>query len=191
MSMRRSALVLAGIVALVFVVTGAAMTPKQLYGKLLTTRYSSTPKGYYSAKVGASSLDKRMKRHHAVGDVQVTLDSDAAVFFTVFPTRADGVAYIKDTNFDTSGDAKLVRWTNMGRAPGYKNVPSYWRSLTIEGENAFGKKVRNGVTSMGVVAGNVVVSGVTISTDNEESGDVPATILLLRSGMKHLAKVRG
>ncbi len=38
MSTRRSALVLFGIAALVFVANGAAMTPKQLYGKLLTTQ---------------------------------------------------------------------------------------------------------------------------------------------------------
>ena len=173
------------------VATASATTPKQLYGKLLTTEYTSLPKGFYSAKVGSAALGDREKRHHAVGDVQVTVDSDSAVYFTVFPSRTDAIAYIRDHKFDTSKDVKLVRWTDMGRAPGYKSVPSYWRNLTAEGKNAFGKTVRNGVTSMGVVTQNVLVSVATISTDNEESGDVPATIKLLGSGMKHLAKVRG
>ena len=180
----------AAILALAVVATATAMTPKQLYGKLLTTSYSSLPKGYYSAKVGSSSLDKRMKRHHAVGAVQVTLDSDSVVFYIVFPGKADALAYARDRNYDNSGDLKTVRLVEMGKVPGYK-LPSYWRNGTIEGKNAFDKTVRNGITVMGVVSQNVVAGAGTVSTDNEDSGDVPATIKLLSSGLKHLAKVRG
>jgi hypothetical protein len=167
------------------------MTPKQLYGKLLTTPYGSLPQGFYSAKVGSSALDKRMKRHHAVGVVQVTIDSGAAaVYYIVFPVRSDALAFSRDRNYDNSGDVKTVRLSEMGKVPGYRRLPSFWRNATLEGENAFGKKVRNGITVVGVVKQNVVVGAATISTDNEDSGDVPATIKLLGSGLKHLAKVR-
>jgi hypothetical protein len=181
----------AAIVALSLVATASAMTPKQLYGKLMTMSYTPLPSGSYSAKVGTASLDNRMRRHHAVGAVQVTIDSESAVYYIVFSSRSDALAYNRDRNYDDDPDLKVIRRTEMGKAPGYKKAVSFWRNYTVEGENAFGKRVRNGLTMMGVVTKNVAVGAATVSTDNEDSGDVPATIKLLGSGMKHLAKVRG
>lgn len=43
--------------------------------------------------------------------------------------------------------------------------------------------MRNGVTMMGVVQQNVVVGAATVSTDNDDSGDVSATIKLLGSAL--------
>ena len=186
---RRHVLLAVALLGLASVTAAGAMTPRQLYGKLLTTGYSPLPKGYYEAKVGSSALDKRMKRHHAVGVVQVTLSGDAAIYYYVFPSRADALAFNRDRNYDSDGDVKRIRTEGMGKVPGF-TLPSVWRNLTIEGENAFGKKVRNGVTIMGVVKRNVLVGAATISTDNEDSGDVPTTIRLLGSALKHLAKVQ-
>jgi hypothetical protein len=149
----------AAIVTLAVAATASAMTPKQLYGKLLTTQYTSLPKGFYSAKVGSAALDKRMKRHHAVGAVQVTIDGEAAVYYILFPSRSDALAYNRDRNYDVDPDLKVIHRTEMGKAPGYKNAVSFWRNYTVEGENAFGKKVRNGFTMMGVVTQNVAVGG--------------------------------
>jgi len=61
--------------------------------------------------VGSAALGDREKRHRAVGDVQVTVDGDSAIFFTVVPSRADALAYMRDHRFNTAKDLKLVRWT--------------------------------------------------------------------------------
>jgi hypothetical protein len=77
----------------------------------------------------------------------------------------------------------------MGTVPGFRKTRSVWLNGTIEGKNAFGKTVRNGITAMWVQKGNVIVAAFTASIDNEASGDVPGTITLLRSGLAHLARV--
>ncbi len=174
------------VMAMTVTAVAAAATPKQTYNKLLITPFKP-PSGYYSAKVGTQALDARDKRHHVVGSVMVTLSGDAAVFYVVFPTHSRAVAWMKDKPVKDD-ELKIVRETIMGKVPGY-TLPSLWKNVTLEGENAFGKTVRNGVTLMSVVKGNVLIGAATISTENDESGDVPATIRILGSGMKHLAKI--
>jgi len=187
-TVRRGYVLLAvALLALAAMTTAAAMTPKHLYGKLLTTHFVA-PAGYYKAEVGAGDLDARDRRNHQIGNVMVNLAGNAAVYYFVFPTRGWALRWTKDKPV-SDPDIKVIRRQNMGRVPGFKGV-TRWENLTIEGENAFGRKVRNGVTMMSVLKGNVVVGAATISTENEASGDVPATIKLLGSGLKHLAKVR-
>ena len=122
--------VAAALLALVVVSTAAAMTPKQLYAKLLTTSYTPTPSGYYEAKVGSSSLDNRMKRHHAVGAVQVTLGSDAAVFYLVFRSSADVMAFTRDHNYDNGADVESV--AEMGKVAAFAEADD--RDLAAIGE---------------------------------------------------------
>lgn len=79
----------------------------------------------------------------------------------------------------------------LGTVPGYGKTRSIWINATIEGDNVFGKKVRNGVTIMYVQRRNVIVAAFTISTDNESSGDVPGTLKLMKSALAHLNRVAG
>ena len=171
--------------ALVGVAAGAT-TPRKLYNKLLVTPYTA-PAGYYSAKVGAGDLDARDRRNRQIGNVLVDLGGDAAVYYFVFPTRGWALRWIKDKPV-SDPDIKVIRRQRIGRVPGYSGV-TRWENLTIEGENAFGRRVRNGVTLMSVLKDNVAVGAATISTENQSSGDIPATLKILRSAMRHLARV--
>jgi hypothetical protein len=168
-----------------------AKGPTALYQALLTTSYGKVPSGFYDAKVGVDDLSKLDKRHHAVGAVLVTIGgaADAAIYYTVFPTAADAKARLAEPHGSTSGDIRLVSYRTMGRVPGFRR-PCVWATMTIEGTNAFGKTVRNGVTAMGIARGNVVISTATISTDNEQSGDVPGALRLLKSALAHLSAIK-
>jgi hypothetical protein len=165
----------------------SAASPQALYRALLTTQYAPLPSDFYSAKVGSDEPSKEAKRHHAVGSVQVTIDSgNAAVYYTVFPTAADVAARFREPLSKTNG---VVTFHMLGRVPGYRQ-PCRWANGTIEGKNAFGKTVRNGFTVMALQRGNLVLGATTFSTDNETSGDIPGTIRLLGSALAHLRRVQ-
>jgi hypothetical protein len=173
-------------VALSLVGTAAA-SPQSLYRGLLTSRYTGLPSAYYKATVGSDSLEKKDKLHHAVGSVLVNIDnSDAAVIYTVFPSRDDVAGRFRDP---AERPTSFKEWQRMGTVPGFAKTRSRWINGTIEGKNVFGKTVRNGITAMYVQKANVIVGAITVSTDNEASGDVPGTIVLLRSGLAHLGRV--
>jgi hypothetical protein len=57
--------------------------------------------------------------------------------------------------------------------------------------NAFGKIVKNGLTAAIVVKGSVLIAALTTSADNEDSGNVPEALALLRSGIRHLLLIDG
>jgi len=79
--------------------------------------------------------------------------------------------------------------TVVGKVPGIR-IQSDWINGSQTGKNAFGKTVTNGLTLMCARSDIVIVCAFTSSVDNEESGDVPGTIKLLRAGLAHLAAVR-
>lgn len=162
----------------------ANASPQGLYRALLTTPYSGLPSDFYAAKVGVGELSDNAKKYHAVGAVDIDIDAGSAgLSYIVFPSPKD--AYGRFTHPDAwSKEIKTV-----GKVPGYK-IPSTWANGSITGDNAFGKKVTNGVTFMGVQRGSVVVIAFTISTANEHSGDVPGTLALLRSALAHLGRVQ-
>jgi hypothetical protein len=172
--------------ALLAAATAAATPPGKLYQALLTSDFSPLPSGFFDAKVGSDSLDARDKAHHAVGRVLVTIDSDAGVSYAIFPTARDAAGRLAEKPSGTS-DIKLVHVQSHGRAPGFRH--SRWYNVTIEGKNALGKTVRNGLTVMCAQVGQVQVCGETLSIDNEVSGDVPGTLRLLRAGVTHLNRV--
>jgi hypothetical protein len=64
-----------------------------------------------------------------------------------------------------------------------------WVDATLEGKNAFGKTVRNGVTLLAVQRGNVIVESASISIDNEDAGDMPGAIALMNAALQHLKKL--
>jgi hypothetical protein len=51
-------------VALMFAITAQA-TPRGLYTKLLLTKFTPIPSGFYKASVGTSALSKLDKKHVA------------------------------------------------------------------------------------------------------------------------------
>ena len=161
-----------------------AVSPKALVNRLLTTpiRPSQLPSGYYSIKVGVSKPSDNAKKHHEVGEVEADLDSDAGILYFVFPTRADALADWYDADFKKA-KSRLP-------APATLPKPSGIFNASISGNNAFGKKVTNGVTFVAFVSQNVILEAFTISTDNTESGDVPGAIKLARFALRHLSAVR-
>jgi hypothetical protein len=181
--------VLIGLVAVAASSAARSASPQSLYRDLLTKPYTGLPSGYYSAKVGADSLNEKDKRHHAVGAVLVNIDSgDAAVDYVIYPGASDVAARWREPPTKPEG---VVQFQVMGTVPGYGRTRSRWINATVEGSNAFGKKVRNGLTVMYVQQRNVIVIAATVSTDNDTSGDVPATIKLMKSGIAHLDRVAG
>lgn len=176
------------LVGSVFATAGLAQpSPRNLYRALLTSRFSGLPSDFSSAKVGSDSLSDKDKRHHAVGAVLVTIDSeDAGIGYIVYPSRNDVAGRFHEPLSKRSG---VRNYQRMGSVPGFRKTRSVWVNGTIEGKNVYGKEVRNGLTGMWIQKGNVVVAAFTVSTDNETSGDVPGTITLLRSGLAHLARV--
>lgn len=173
------------VVGLALAVGAALASPTRLYTALLTTSYpnSQLPSGFFSAKVSLYTPTSRAKSHHVVGDVQVAVDGPDvadAIFYFVFPTPADARA---DFNGAEGSGVHVV-----GKVPGYK-IPSRWVTGSITGKNAFGKTVTNGITGMYVREGSVLVTSFTASSESTDSGNVPAALALLKSGIRHLQRV--
>ena len=183
--MKRYAAAIAVVSLATVLAASAVASPKSLYTKLLTTKFSPVPSGYYSAKVGTQSLDSRDKNRHAIGAVFVSLDTDAGIDYTVFPSWRNARDRMTDKPKTQKGEKAHV----VGKVPGF-HVQSKWINGSITGKNAFGTTVTNGLTLMCARSGNVIVCADTLSTDSDESGDVPGTISLLRAGMRHLTAVR-
>ncbi len=181
--MRTFAILLVG---LALGVGAALASPSHLYTALLTTAYpdSQLPSGFFSAKVSLSSPSSRAKSHHVVGEVQVAMDGPDvidAIFYEVFPNSADAHADLNGPSL--SGHGHIV-----GKVPGYR-LPSQWITGSISGKNAFGKTVTNGLTAMAVQEGSVLVVASTASSDSTDSGNVPPTLALLKSGIRHLQRI--
>jgi hypothetical protein len=166
--------------------SAAPATPQKLYTRLLTSSYpdSQLPDGFSSAKVGLMQPSDRARKYHVVGEVEVGVDGpdvgDAIVYY-VFPAAADARGDLAHPSL--SGDFRVI-----GKVPGY-SVPSVMAAGSVTGNNAFGKKVTNGITGLFVLRGNVIVGAVTASGDHTDSGNVPAALALLRSALKHLQAV--
>jgi len=173
------------IVASATMAATAVASPTSLYTALLTTKFGALPAGHYSAKVGTDTLDDRDTKHHAIGRVLVTIDSDSGVEYSVFPTWQDARDRFNEKPKAPSGGKITV----VGKVPGFR-IQSVWINGSITGKNVFGKTVTNGATLMCARSDIVIVCADTTSTDNEQSGDVPGTIKLLRAGLAHLNAVR-
>jgi hypothetical protein len=180
-------LTLLGLAVVIVVSTASAQSSlrpsgKSIYCALLTTpiRAGSLPANFYSAKVNFMKPSKRAKSHHAVGEVEVDIDGgdDAAIFYVVFPTRADAVADWKDT--DWSG-VKTRR-----PAPQFPQ-PAVILNGPFTVKDAAGKTVTYGYTGVASVPGGVIVSTVTRSTKSKVRGDVPGAIALERFALRHLS----
>jgi len=165
----------------------AQSSPQALYQALLTNKIpdSQLPSGFYSSKTGVTQPSSRAKSHHVVGEVEIDLDSgDAAIFYAVFATPKDALANWKDADAaHTSGIKSRLP------VPAGFPTPALFLNTSITGKNVFGKKVTNGVSTLGFVAGSVIVQAGTISTDNTDSGDVPGTISLAKLAYRHLRQV--
>jgi hypothetical protein len=183
--------VLAALLVVLVVVASAqsathALTPHTLYQTLLTSKFAPVPDGFYDPTVGTDDLDKRDKKHHAVGRVLVTFSGgDAGSDYGIFPTLKDANDRWREPPQAPSGSKINV----VGKVPGF-NIPTEWINGSITGKNAFGQKVTNGLTSMCALSRVVMLCVVTTSVDNNSSGDVPAAITLLKASLKHLDAVR-
>lgn len=175
-------LAVCGVLALT---ASAALSPQRLYTKLVTSAYpdSQLPSGFFSAKVSIGDPSDNAKKYHVTGEVDVAVDGpdpDDGIIYEVFPSAADARGLLAHPK--TSGHTKVV-----GKVPGYSR--SVWMIGSVTGKNALGKTITNGITLMAVAKGNVLVEAFTDSADNEKSGNTPAALALLRSALRHLAKV--
>jgi hypothetical protein len=163
----------------------APVPPKQLYQRLLTTSIpnSALPSGFSSAKIGIYTPSALSQKHHAVGGVEIDLnDGDDALVYIIFATRADAVADWKAADLRHKGKSVVA-------APAAFPWPALIENSSITGKNLLGKTVTNGVTDLAFTAKNVIVQAVTRSTDNPNSGDIPATIKLGQFGLRHLQTI--
>ncbi len=143
------------------------------------------PSGFYSAKTGVSTPSSRAKHHHVVGKVEIDIDSgDAGIIYLVFPSHADALADWNETDVGHQHGVK-----SQLAAPGFP-TPALIVNSSFTGNNVFGKKVTNGVSTLVFVTANVIVDAVTISTSNTDSGDVPATVELGKLALRHLRSVQ-
>lgn len=168
---------------------GASTSPAKLYQALLTTSFKGLPSGFYSAEVGTDDLDAKDKRHHAIGAVIVTVGGEAAISYVVYPTKEDVAQRFREK--PSTDDSQVKSFRVVGKVPSYWYTRSQWINATLEGKNAFGKTVRNGATIVVVQRRNVIVTALTISTDNEQSGDVPGALRLLKAGIAHVDRLAG
>jgi hypothetical protein len=122
---------LAALVVGATIVAVAAATPERLYSALLTTKFTPMPAGYYNANVGTDTLDARDKKHHAVGRVLVTLDSNAGIDYGIYRSWQDARDRFKEPPKTESGEKITV----MGAVPGFKQQ-STWINGSITGKNA-------------------------------------------------------
>lgn len=182
----------AGLVAAGAVVASAlagttVKSPRALYQALLTTGIrSDLPSGFYSAQIGVGSLSDRAKRFHAVGEVDIDIDSgNALIIYIVFPSRANAVAEWNDARSDVKKHSKSIL-----PAPPTFPWPALIANGSVTGKNAFDKSVTNGVTDLAFTSKNVIVQAMTLSTSNTESGDIPGAIRLGKAALKHLNKLR-
>jgi hypothetical protein len=178
--------VIAATVASAVAAGSAFGLPQGLYTALLTTSYrdSELPSGFFTAKVSLSKPQSPAKSHHVVGEVEVDVngpDPTDAILYAVFPSGHDATA---DLVFAKPKDGGRL----IGKVPAYK-IPSALFAGTLSGKNAFGQSVKNGITAAAVVKGSVLVAAITTSSDNPDSGNVPAALALLRSGLRHLSRV--
>lgn len=178
-----------GLICLALAAPASAATPQGLYNKLLTTSYGTPPDGFYGGTVGRDTLGDKDKRHHAIGAVLVSFDSEGYVSYVIYPSK-DAVAS-RFAEKPSSDDPEVKKFEVRGKVPGYWNTRSVWIDATLEGKNAFGKTVQNGATILNVQRHNVVVVVATISTDTATSGDVPGALRLLKSAIAHLERLGG
>jgi len=170
--------------------TAKAIDAKSLYHALLNTKVddSELPPGFSSAKVGDSQLSDHAKSAHAVGAVEVDVNgSDAADAFayTIFPSVADAT---KDWDHGKPHPVSGVKITATQVPPGFA-YPAVEANGSITGTNAFGQTVTNGASNCAALVGQVVVSGITASTDNTDGGNVPVACELLKAAIAHLLKI--
>lgn len=187
--MRRN-LAAAAVLALSIAATASA-SPKGLYQNLLTSPFpdSALPSGFSSAKIGVSALDATDRKFHVVGAVQVEIngpDVGYAIVYGVHDNPRNALAGFR--NGSRKCGTHVDGCTIVGKIPGYK-IPSVIATGSLHGKNAFGKDVTNGVTIMAVSAGSVNVQAISLSADNEASGDFVAARKLLAAGLAHLRLV--
>jgi hypothetical protein len=181
---RRGALRTCGIavvVGIALVGIAHAATPRTLYQALLTTSLSpSKPvaQTFFADTVEAAEPSKNSKRHHAVGEVTITLNNgDALVRYVVFPRVADA----------------LAAWRTAAKLPGQRDslpLSGFPKPSAIINGSFADQGHLYGYTNAAFVSLGVLVEGETISTTSKVSGDVSGAIRLLRWARAHLAAIR-
>jgi hypothetical protein len=164
---------------------GSRVTPAALYLKLLSSSIPSSqlPSGDYSASTGIESPSSNAKSNHVEGEVEIDIDGgDAAIEYDIFPSKADALADWKDADFSHEQNVTTLPVTGFPK-------PAEIINASETGDNAFGKKVTNGVSLLAFVVGYVIVEAATRSTTNTRSGDIPGAIALGKLAISHLESV--
>ena len=170
--------VIVSVVVFALLAARADASTHGLYTALLTAPYpdSQLPAGFSSAKVSVKKPNVRAGSQHVVGEVQVAVrgsDVHDCIFYFTFVTAGDARAQLSNIF--------VVGVRTVGKVPGYR-LPSNWKT----GSRA---NAKYGTTIMAVQDGRTLIVAVTISAHNKTSGNVPSTLALLRSGIKHLQRI--
>lgn len=191
-TMNRSPALAAGVVLiLALTANGApaarqAASPQALYTALLTKPYlaAELPSYFSFAKPSRGTPSGQARSFHIVGQVDVGLDgpdsSDSLVFY-VFQTAADAEA-------DLAHPALTTTAHTVGKVPGF-SLPSVRVADSVTITDAVGQTQTNGITSVYVASGNVVIGAFSTSAYHKDSGNSSAAVSLLRSGLAHLNSV--
>ena len=155
-------------------VAAAGLTPKALLTSLRTTpiRDAELPSGFTHAQIEKQALSENARKYHAIGLVDAALrgpDTVDGLAWIVFTKHADAIGDLDHPVVGTNG-VKVVN-----------TVPGIKESLILTG-TLNGKSV----TDAAAVVGNVLVQGVVVSSAVRE----PTAVLLLKSGIAHLKRLR-
>ena len=165
----------------------APVTPSALYGALLSTPISDSqlPLGYRGASNVPSGESAGAGKYHVVGEVEIDLDQGReAILYAVFPTHQEAVGRFHHPDPSTG-----VATTHAG--PSSLPKPSETLIGYVTSKDAAGATVKNGITGVAFVDGNVIIGTDTISTHSITGGNLPSAIALARFAIKHLHAISG
>jgi hypothetical protein len=165
----------------------APVTPSALYGALLSTAISDSqlPHGYKQASNVRGSETAGALKYHAVGEVEINLDQgQEAILYAVFPTHQDAVGRFQHPDPSTGVDTRHAGPSSLPK-------PSETLDGYVTGKDAAGATVKNGITGVAFVDGNVIIGTDTISTHSTTGGDLPGAIALAKFAIMHLHAISG
>jgi hypothetical protein len=161
----------------------AAKSPAALIAALEKAKVTNAqlPKGYKSPVVGPYKVTAAIKKHGAVGGVQIFADGgNEAIIYIVFKNAA----------------AAKLDWTHANfhgqkteSAPSSIPKPNVVVNLTAT-PTVNGKTVKFGLTEVATLSGNVIVQSITSSEKTPTHGDKAGAVALAVFALKHLAAAR-
>lgn len=156
-------------------------TPQALVRSLIAGSLSGGRLGFGSATTGAGTASGNDRRHHVVGEVEISFDyGQATILYEVFPNRQAAIGDWAGADF-----AHQPGVTSSRSAPGFP-APALITGGAVSGTDALGDTVSNGFTSLAFLDGNVAVAISDASTTSASGDTRTATIALGKLALEHL-----